>query len=180
MRDALLRLLEPPIEALNYELVDVEFAREGRGGVLRIFIDSLAGGKSPPVEVTVAGELSADGELTVDADSPVYSESGITVDDCARVSHAVSEVLDVEDPIKGHYTLEVSSPGFDRILRKREHFERFMGERIAAELKLPIDGRRRFVGKLESMTDDSIVVNVDGRPHSLPLERIQKARLRPE
>ena len=52
---------------------------------------------------------------------------GITVDDCARVSHAVSEVLETQDPIKGQYTLEVSSPGFDRILRKRAHFERFVG-----------------------------------------------------
>ena len=152
MRDALMRLLEPPIEALGYELVDVEFAREGRGGVLRIFIDRRAG----------------DTELS------------ITVDDCARVSHAVSEVLEVEDPIKGHYTLEVSSPGFDRILRKREHFERFVGERIAAELKLAVDGRRRFVGVLKSITGDSIVVEVDGQAYALPLERIQKARLRPE
>ena len=152
MRDTLIRLLEPPIEALNYELIDIEVAREGRGGVLRIFIDRRAG------------------ELW----------ENITVDDCARVSHAVSEVLEIEDPIKGHYTLEVSSPGFDRILRKREHFERFVGERIFAELKLPIDGRRRFVGVLKSMADDSIVVEVDGQAHSLPLERIQKARLRPE
>ena len=157
MRDALMRLLEPPIEALDYELVDIEFAREGRGGVLRIFIDARAGGVPQ-----------------------VGGEPGITVDDCARVSHAVSQVLEIEDPIKGHYTLEVSSPGFDRILRKREHFERFMGERIAAELKLPINGRRRFVGVLKSMADDSIVVDVDGQLHSLPLERIQKARLRPE
>ena len=65
------------------------------------------------------------------------------------MSHAVSEVLETQDPIKGHYTLEVSSPGFDRILRKRAHFERFVGERIFAELKLPIDGRRRFVGDVE-------------------------------
>jgi len=152
MRDALMRLLEPPIEALDYELVDVEFAREGRGGVLRIFIDR-----------------------------PRDDGSGsITVDDCARVSHAVSQVLEIEDPIKGHYTLEVSSPGFDRILRKREHFERFLGERIFAEMKLPIDGRRRFVGMLKAIADDSIVVEVDGQAHSLPLERIQKARLRPE
>lgn len=146
MRDALMRLLEPPIEALGYELVDIEFASEGRGGVLRIFID----------------------------------RPNITVDDCARVSHAVSEVLEIEDPIKGHYTLEVSSPGFDRILRKRAHFERFIGQRIFAELKLPIDGRRRFIGELKSIADDSIVVEVDGQAHSLPLERIQKARLRPE
>jgi ribosome maturation factor RimP len=151
MRDALMRLLEPPIEALGYELVDIEVAREGRGGVLRIFIDWR-------VAATV----------------------GISVDDCATVSHAVSQVLEVEDPIKGHYTLEVSSPGFDRILRKREHFERFLGERIFAELKLPIDGRRRFVGVLKSIVDGSIVMDVDGQAHSLPLERIQKARLRPD
>src|SRR5216684_3267438 len=156
MRDALMRLLEPPIEALDYELVDIEYAREGRGGVLRVFIDRRAEelGGGPP--------------------------ASITVDDCARVSHAVSEVLESEDPIKGHYTLEVSSPGFDRILRKRAHFERFVGERIFAELKLPIDGRRRYVGELKSVAGDTIVVEVDGKAHSLPLERIQKARLRPE
>ena len=79
----------------------------------------------------------------------------------------MSQVLEIEDPIKGHYTLEVSSPGFDRILRKRAHFERFLGERIFAELKLPIDGRRRFVGVLKSVADDSIVVEVDGQPHEL-------------
>jgi ribosome maturation factor RimP len=156
MRDALMRLLEPPIEALEYELVDIEFAREGRGGVLRIFIDRRAG-------------------TARDAAAP-----GITVEDCALVSHAVSQVLEVEDPIKGHYTLEVSSPGFDRILRKREHFERFIGARIFAELKLPMNGRRRFAGVLNSVSGDSIVVDVDGQAHSLPLERIQKARLRPE
>ena len=92
MRDALMRLLEPPIEALGYELIEIEFAQAGRGGVLRIFIDLLA----------------RDSGLNV------------TVEDCARVSHAVSQVLETEDPIKGHYTLEVSSPGFDRILRKRD------------------------------------------------------------
>jgi ribosome maturation factor RimP len=152
MRDALMRLLEPPIEALGYELVEIEFAREGRGGVLRIFIDRPASD----------------------------SVGAITVDDCARVSHAVSEILEVNDPIKGHYTLEVSSPGFDRILRTRAHFERFVGERIFAELKLPMDGRRRFAGVLKSVLDDTIVVEVDGKAHSLPLDRIQKARLRPE
>ena len=151
MRDALMRLLEPPIEALGYELVDIEFAQSGRGGVLRIYIDRRA------------------------ADSG----AGITVDDCARVSHQVSQVLETEDPIKGHYTLEVSSPGFDRILRTRAHFERFVGARVLAELKLPIDGRRRFAGSLKSVSDDVIVVDVDGRECRLPIERIQKARLKP-
>ncbi|MDP9089640.1 MAG: ribosome maturation factor RimP [Pseudomonadota bacterium] len=152
MRDALMRLLEPPIEALGFELVDIEFAREGRGGVLRVFIDRPREG----------------------------SDIGITVEDCASVSHAVSQVLETEDPIKGHYTLEVSSPGFDRILRTRVHFERFVGQRIFAELKLPIDGRRRFVGVLKTVVEDTIVIEVDGKTHSLPLDRIQKARLRPE
>jgi ribosome maturation factor RimP len=152
MRDALMRLLEPPIEALGYELVELEFAGQGRGGLLRIYIDCRAGdtGRS------------------------------ITVDDCADVSLAVSQILETHDPIKGHYTLEVSSPGFDRILRTKAHFERFVGERIFAELKLPQDGRRRFVGALKSIADDTIVVEVDGREYSLPLDRIQKARLRPE
>ena len=152
MRDALMRLLEPPIEALGFDVVDIEFAREGRGGVLRIFIDRRAQDSGP----------------------------GITVDDCANVSHAVSQVLETQDPIKGHYTLEVSSPGFDRILRTRAHFERFVGARIFAELKVPLDGRRRFVGELKSIAGDTIVVEVDGKAHSLPLERIQKARLRPD
>jgi ribosome maturation factor RimP len=151
MRDALMRLLEPPIEALGFDVVDIEFAQAGRGGVLRIFIDRRA----------------------------QDSGRGITVDDCAAVSHAVSQVLETQDPIKGHYTLEVSSPGFDRILRTRAHFERFIGARIFAELKLPIDGRRRYVGELKSLSGDTIVVEVDGKAHSLPIDRIQKARLRP-
>jgi ribosome maturation factor RimP len=148
MRDSLMRLLEPPIEALGFELLDLELAQAGRSAVLRIFIDRAG--------------------------------ANVTVDDCAAVSHAVSEVLEGEDPIKGNYSLEVSSPGFDRRLRKRAHFERFVGERICAELKLPLDGRRRFVGTLKSIGDDSILVEVDGRPYELPLVRIQQARLRPE
>jgi ribosome maturation factor RimP len=152
MRDALMRLLEPPIEALGFDVVDIEYAQAGRGGVLRVFIDRRA----------------------------QDSSTGITVDDCANVSHAVSEVLESQDPIKGHYTLEVSSPGFDRILRTRAHFERFVGERIFVELKLPIEGRRRYVGELKSVADGTIVVEVDGTAHSLPIDRIQKARLRPE
>lgn len=151
MRDALVRLLEPSVEALGFELVDIELGRAAGGEVLRVFIDRPAG---------------PDG-------------TGVTVDDCALVSHAVSERLEIEDPIKGHYTLEVSSPGFDRVLRKREHFERFVGERIFAELKLPMDGRRRFVGTLKAVSGDSISMEVDGKPYSLPMDRIQKARLRP-
>ena len=151
MRDALLRLLEPIVEAQGFELVDLEFAGAGRSAVLRIYIDRAAVEPGP----------------------------GITVDDCAQVSHSVSEVLDSDDPIKGHYSLEVSSPGLDRVLRKRAHFERFVGERVFVELALPQDGRRRFAGELRAVTEDEIAVEVDGREYRLPLARIQKARLKP-
>lgn len=152
MREALIRLLEPPIEALRFELVDLQFVQAGRNSTLRVFIDR---------------------------DAAEAAQGGVTVDDCATVSHALSRVLEAEDPIPGGYTLEVSSPGFDRILRTRAHFERFVGERVFVELKLPIEGRRRFVGVLKSIDGDAIVVEVDGRAHALPIERIQKARLRP-
>jgi len=168
MRDALMRLLEPPIEALGFELVDLEYASARRGGVLRVFIDRRPVGAHSDRAAAHAAERSG------------QRDSGVTVDDCAAVSHAVSEVLEIEEPIKGPYTLEVSSPGFDRILRKRAHFERFVGQRIFVELKMAVEGRRRFVGTLKSIGDDSIVVEVDGRPQQLPLERIQKARLRPD
>ena len=146
MREELIKMLEPSIEAMNYELVDIEFAQAGRGGILRLYIDA---------------------------------QNGITVDDCARVSHAVSEMLEVEDPIQGHYTLEVSSPGFERVLRKKAHFERFLGERVFVELKLPLNGRRRFAGRLNALNGDSIVVDVDGQDYTLPMDRIQKAKLKP-
>ncbi len=151
--DGLMRLLEPVVESLGFELIEVELSQAGRSGVLRLYIDRMQGEPSGPA---------------------------ITVDDCARASHAVSEVLEEADPIKGHYTLEVSSPGFDRILRKKAHFDRFVGERVFVELKLPLDGRRRYLGELKSVADDAISVAVDGREYRLPFDRIQKARLRPE
>ncbi|MDE2305960.1 MAG: ribosome maturation factor RimP [Gammaproteobacteria bacterium] len=149
MREALMQMLEPTIEALHFELVDLEFAKSGRGGLLRLFIDRADRASGP-----------------------------VTVDDCAVVSHAVSEVLDAADPIGGHYTLEVSSPGLDRVLRKPAHFAQVVGERVFVELKLPIDGRRRYLGRLSEVGADAIVVEVDGRECRLPFERIHKARLR--
>lgn len=187
MRDALMRLLEPPIEALGFELLEIEFAQAGRGGTLRIYIDrdpdgrgektpgDGGGGKAPNRDL-----LSEDFSSQGSSGQGSPSQGGISVDDCAAVSHAVSQILDAEDPIKGHYTLEVSSPGLDRVLRKRAHFERFVGERVFVELKLPIEGRRRFAGTLKSVLGGAIVVEVDGRTHELPLDRIHKARLRPE
>ena len=101
----------------------------------------------------------------------------VTVDDCAKVSAAVSQVLDATDPIERAYDLEVSSPGFDRPLRTRGHFERFLGSEARVELDGPIDGRKRFRGRLVALEGDELVMEVDGRPWRLPLAQIHKARL---
>ena len=105
--------------------------------------------------------------------------NGIGVDDCEKVSSAVSALLDVEDPIPDHYDLEVSSPGWNRKLRKIEHFQRFAGETVKVEMRFPIEGRKRFRGTLLSSDDANIVVDVDGESHTLPMATIDTARLVP-
>jgi ribosome maturation factor RimP len=113
-------------------------------------------------------------QLTID------KPDGIDIDDCEKVSHAVSALLDVEDPVPGEYNLEVSSPGLDRKLTKVEHFQRFNGETLKVSMRFPIEGRRRFRGTLVSSDDENIVVEVDGESHNLPLSMIDTARLVPE
>ena len=109
----------------------------------------------------------------------IDSEQGISADDCQRVSYQVSGVLDVEDPIPGHYTLEVSSPGLDRRLRTLAHFQAALGTDINLELKRPIDGRKRFRGRLTAADADRIEMNVDGQTWTLPLAEVRIARLVP-
>ena len=105
---------------------------------------------------------------------------GVGLDDCEKVSRAVSALLDVEDPLPGHYALEVSSPGLDRKLTKIEHFQRFTGETVKVQMRFPVAGRRRFRGKLLSSDDENIVVDVDGVAHTLPVATIDSARLVPD
>jgi ribosome maturation factor RimP len=144
--DELLKLLEPAVERLGYELADLEVRLGGKGGLIRVFIDK---------------------------------PEGIDLDDCEKVSLAVSALLDVEDPVPGNYNLEVSSPGLDRKLTKVEHFQRFAGETVKVQMRFPIEGRRRFRGTLVSSDDENIVVQVDGESLSLPLKTIDTARLVP-
>ena len=105
---------------------------------------------------------------------------GVGLDDCEKVSRAVSALLDVEDPVPGNYNLEVSSPGLDRKLTKIEHFQRFIGHLVKVNLRMPLDGRRRFRGELLSQDRENIVVEVDGQRHRLPLKLIDTARLVPD
>lgn len=141
------KLLGPTVEALGYELMDLELKLGGRDGVVRLFIDK------------------ADGLI------------GLA--DCEAVSRQVSSVLDVEDPIPGHYVLEVSSPGLDRKLTKVEHFQKVVGEDVRIRLRFPIAGRRNFRGALKFVNEELIKVEVDGESHSLPMATIESARLVP-
>jgi ribosome maturation factor RimP len=140
----------PILESLGMELVDVEFARAGRDGVLRLFIDK---------------------------------EGGVALDDCADVSRELSAILDVEDVIPGHYSLEVSSPGLDRPLKKPADYERFVGRLVKVRTfeGLPDDAgnkRKTFIGQLLGLVDGNVAMKLsEGQSASIPLEKIAKANL---
>ena len=106
--------------------------------------------------------------------------NGITLDDCAAVSHQVSGILDVEDPIPGEYNLEISSPGVDRPLRRPAHFEKYAGEQVKIRMAKGFAGRRRLKGQLVGLEDNEVIVAVDEKTHRLPLGSIESARLVPD
>jgi len=102
---------------------------------------------------------------------------GIGLDDCERTSRAIGTALEESDPVSNDYQLEVSSPGFDRPLRTAAHFERFAGSEARIELALPLEGRRRFKGRLGPVVDGMVSIEVDRKEWKLPLAGISKARL---
>lgn len=120
-----------------------------------------------------AGRAHALVRLFIDA------PAGVGLDDCARASREVSALLDVEDPIPTAYTLEVSSPGFDRVLRTQAHFGRFVGSRVFVELKEPRAGRRRYTGTLLTVDEAGIALEVDREQVAMAFTEIGKARLAP-
>jgi ribosome maturation factor RimP len=144
LRERLIGLIEPLLERLGYELVDLEYGPGRAHGTLRIFIDR---------------------------------EGGVGLEDCERVSREVSARLDADDPIPSSYTLEVSSPGFDRVLRTSAHFGRFVGQRVFVELKEPRAGRRRYTGTLLAVEEGGIALEVDRERVAVAFEEIGKARL---
>jgi len=140
-------LFEPAITAMGYELVGVEYLRQGTQGLLRVYIDS---------------------------------EEGITADDCGDVSHQVSGILEVEDPIREHYVLEVSSPGLDRPLYTAEDFVRFTGNKAKIRTRMHFEGRRNYTGVLHGVEEDQVLIEVDNEEFRLPLDEIDKANLVPD
>lgn len=105
---------------------------------------------------------------------------GVTVDDCARVSHQVSGILDVEDPIEEKYTLEVSSPGLDRPLFTLAQFEAFRGHVASIRLRVPHEGRRNFKGQLNGVEGDEVLLIVDDEEYLLPVDLIDRAQIVPQ
>jgi ribosome maturation factor RimP len=105
---------------------------------------------------------------------------GIAVEDCENVSREVAALLDVEDPIPGHYNLEVSSPGLDRPLFTLEQFERFSGEQVSLSLYAPLNGRRRFKGRILGVSSGAVRLDQDGTEVELEMGNIAKARLVPD
>jgi len=177
LRGRLIALIEPLLTGLGYELVELEYVAGRASGVLRIYIDRPDAPRRDEKAATVSLD---EANRIAEGDQEGLRESGIGIEDCARVSREVSALLDVEDPIPAAYTLEVSSPGADRVLRTRSHFDRFVGSRVFVELKVPRDGRKRYTGTLTSVTADSIVLEVDRQSVNVPLAEIEKARLAPE
>jgi ribosome maturation factor RimP len=146
-------LLAPTVSALGLELLGLEYLNRPGGAILRLYID---------VPEAEAGERQ------------------VTIDDCELVSREVSAQLDVEDPIPGNYTLEVSSPGIDRPLFTPAQFARFAGQQARVGLKLPQDGRRRLQGTIVSAGEGGIVFEVDGREVTVAFDNIERARLVPD
>ena len=157
LRERLIALIEPLVGRLGYELVELEHTAGRGSAVVRLFIDR----PFPSVSAGTSADLNGAVGLT----------------DCERVSREVSALLDVEDPIPTAYTLEVSSPGFDRVLRTQAHFARFVGSRVFVELAAPREGRRRYTGTLLSADEGGIALEVDGQRVPMSFAEIGKARL---
>ena len=111
----------------------------------------------------------------------IDKEDGIAIEDCEQVSRQVSGILDVEDPIQGEYRLEVSSPGLDRPIFYPEHYQRFCGKEVTIRLHTPLDGRRKFKGRIKQVEDTSVLVlETEQEDIRLDIANIEKANLVPE
>jgi len=141
---AVSKIVEPIVASQGMELVAVEYKREARGWVLRIYLDK---------------------------------KGGVSLDDCVLVSNEVGTVLDVEDLFESPYTLEVSSPGLNRILKKERDFKRFKERSVRIRTHNAIGKRRNFKGRLLGFTKELIQIEVEGQVLHIPLSNVAKANL---
>ena len=137
-------LIEPGLLADELELVDVEFKKEGKNWILRIYIDR---------------------------------EGGVTLADCQKISRLAGDLIEVEEVIEPVYTLEVSSPGLNRVLKKEKDFLKYSGKKIYVQCHAPMDGRKKFTGILTGFIDQSIHLEIDRQLYTIPLNLVAKANL---
>jgi ribosome maturation factor RimP len=137
-------LVEPILQEMAFELVDVEFLHSQGRWVLRLTIDR---------------------------------EGGVTIDDCARVSRELGDLIEVKDLILQRYVFEVSSPGLDRPLKKEKDLLRAVGKRVKVKMKTPIQGRRNYSGYLIDFADGTLYLRVEQGDVALPWQQVQKANL---
>ena len=161
--DELQELLAPAVADLGLELLGVEWHPAAEHSLLRLYID-----------------VAADSPRAADVEDE--GPRGVTVEDCEAVSREVEAVLDINDPIPGRYQLEVSSPGIDRPLFSAAQFARHLGETVKLQLRLPIEGRRRFQGRIDRVDIDEqrIVLDVEEGELILSHDSIEKARIVPD
>ena len=156
--DRLHGVIVPVLEAEGFELIDLEYKRGQRGGgLLRLIIDT-------------AGRVSYAGRS---GEGP----SGVTLDDCVRVSRLLSPTLDVEDLINDKYDFQVSSPGVNRPLTKPEHFRLACGHNVRIKTRVPVEGSNFFIAPLLEATDSAISLELKGESVEIPLRFISKANL---
>ena len=137
-------LIEPTLEEMGYELVDVEYVSSYGRWVLRLFVDK---------------------------------EGGVTIGDCAHISEELGDLIDVKEFIRHEYTLEVSSPGLDRPLRKEKDLSRALGKKVKVRMATPLEGRRNFTGVLLRYGDGILHLDVDGQEVALSWPDVEKANL---
>lgn len=163
---ALHDLIVPAVQACGVDLWGIEFIPQGKRSLLRIYIDKAVS--------------EDDAEPVLNEDGEVEQGRGIGVQDCVRVTQQVGAMLDVHDPISGEYSLEVSSPGWDRPFFQLEQLQGYIGQQIALRLIAAVDNRRKFQAKLISvdLENEEIQVEVDGK-HVLEIDsnNIDKANL---
>jgi len=150
-------LFEPVVSGLGFDLIEIEHFPNPKHGVLRLYID------------TPEGTVGEDGK-----------PKGVVVNDCSAVSRQISALIDVEDPVRGQFNLEVSSPGLDRPLRRLQDFQRFIGALVKIKTVMPMEGQRNFKGRLLAATEEVLVLETDKEELSVPMNAVEKARIVPE
>jgi ribosome maturation factor RimP len=137
------RMAQPLVVDHGMEIVDIDYRREGRGHVLRFYLDR--------------------------------PEGGVTIDELSTMSRRLGDVVEVSEIIPGHYTLEVSSPGINRRLRQPDHFRRYLGKKVRVRLVEPQDGRKGFLGTLQAVGADGVVLDTPEGERAVSFDRIAQA-----